>query len=46
MGLMAAVISYLQAIYFMVHHKQEHHGADGLHSNGAIVHLLPVSRER
>lgn len=47
MGLMmTAVISYLQAFYFMLHHKQEHHSADGLHSNGAIVHLLPVSRER
>ena len=36
------VISYLWAIYFTVDHKQEHHRADGLHNNGAIVHLVPV----
>lgn len=40
MGLMT--VSYLQVIYFMVDHKQEHHSTDGLHNNGAIVHRLPV----
>lgn len=38
------VILYLWAIYFMVDHKQEHYSTDGLHYNGAIVHLLPVRR--
>jgi len=38
------VISYLQAIHCTVDHTQEHHSPDGLHDDGALVHLLPGRR--